>query len=149
MALTWRKSYELGNPVIDAQHKQLVDTFNELMDECYSGAGQDKLESTLNFLCNYVVEHFKDEEEWQAQINYPEYEEHKQIHEACKAKAAELIDEFKKDGPTSAVISKLNYAIGEWVVNHIRMDDAKIASYRMMEKYSKELSDSKNSTLSG
>ena len=135
MAFTWKKSFELGHPLIDAQHKQLVDTFNDLMDACLSGEGRDKLESTLDFLCEYTIKHFNDEEEWQCSINYPEYQNHRQIHEDFKELVTKLMAEFKKGGPTDIVVAELNCAVGEWLVNHIKMDDAKIASFYLQEKY--------------
>jgi len=77
MALTWDKILEIGNPNIDNQHKKLIEMFNVLINACSSGKGQAKLEDSFNFLIEYSIQHFSDEEAWQYNIGYPEYQKHK------------------------------------------------------------------------
>jgi hemerythrin-like metal-binding protein len=129
MAYEWNKSYEIGNPAIDAQHKQLVDMFNGLMSACTSRKGHEEIERALHFLVEYTVKHFADEEEWQKKINYPEYKKHKQLHaDFCKTVAA-LFTQFRTEGASSGMVVKLNSSVGTWLINHIRQEDAKIRAF--------------------
>ena len=129
MAYIWKKEYETNNISVDRQHKQLVDIFNKFMEDCMSGKSFAKLDEMLKFLCEYTVKHFSDEENWQKQINYPGYMNHKKIHDAFKQTALNLYDKFKKEGSSASMIVQLNKDIGEWLVNHILFEDQKIAAY--------------------
>jgi hemerythrin len=103
--------------------------FNDLITACSSGKGSAELEKSLGFLVDYTVKHFADEESWQSSVNYPEYQKHRQIHNDFKAKVTGLVAQFKKDGPTPVILVTLNSAVGEWLINHIRQEDAKIGSF--------------------
>jgi hemerythrin len=76
--MLWKDTYELGVPVIDAQHKELfkrVDSFLQVLrSEDSWDAKIPKINETLAFMKGYVVEHFRDEEEYQRSINYPGYQ---------------------------------------------------------------------------
>ena len=54
-----------GNTLIDSEHRQLFAAVNDLMDACSQGHGRDKIQSTVQFLSDYVVKHFGDEENLQ------------------------------------------------------------------------------------
>ena len=64
---------------IDAEHKQLFDAINDLMDACAQGVGREKIMSTTQFLNSYVNKHFGDEEKLQVQSKYPGYAAHKPV----------------------------------------------------------------------
>jgi len=129
MAIAWSKELEIGNETIDMQHKKLIEKFNVLMSACADGRGRDELESSLDFLCEYTVQHFSDEEALQRKINYPEYEKHKQLHDDFKVRVTNLVDQFKQEGPSSAIVIRLSTDVGEWLIKHIKREDAKFASY--------------------
>ena len=73
-----------GNSLIDAEHKQLFDAINDLMDACAQGVGREKIMSTTQFLNSYVNKHFGDEEKLQVQSKYPGYAAQKQFHDGYK-----------------------------------------------------------------
>jgi hemerythrin len=99
------------------------------MNACSARKGRDELESSLNFLCDYTVQHFSDEEALQRQINFPEYERHKRLHDGFKVTVANLVAQFKDEGPSSALVIKLSTDIGDWLIKHIKREDVKVASY--------------------
>jgi len=129
MTITWSTKFEIGDKMIDMEHKQLVEKYNGLISACSTGQEREELESALDFLCKYTVKHFYHEELLQLRINYPEYKRHKEIHEAFKVTVADLAVKLKENGPSIPVLVKLNTDIGGWLVNHIRDEDAKIAAY--------------------
>lgn len=129
MGLMWNKELETGNAVIDSQHKQLVDKFNVLMDACAYGHGAEEVESALKFLAEYTVRHFTDEEELQLQYGYPNYENHKKLHEQFKVTVGNLSDMLDRDGITPRLILKLNSDIGNWLRTHIMCEDLDIANF--------------------
>lgn len=129
MACVWSKELETGNQTIDTQHKQLIQALNNLMNACAEGKGRAELDNMLNFLTDYTIKHFTDEENMQIQHEYPNYNSHKVLHETFKKNIAELADELKKEGPTIVLVGKLNSRIGDWLLNHIKREDMLVAAH--------------------
>jgi len=129
MDCVWSQDLETGNATIDNQHQQLIATVNALYEAYLSGKGREEVERTMEFLVGYTVKHFTDEEALQRKYDYPEYHEHKQAHTDFKAVALGLSAELYRDGPTDEFIRKVYVTIGEWLVNHIKGEDFKMAAY--------------------
>jgi hemerythrin len=115
--------------MIDTQHKQLFQAINALLDACASGHGRDALDKTMTFLADYTAKHFGDEEKLQQQYKYPDYPNHKNLHEGFKRTVADLARQLKADGPTVALVAKVNTGVGGWLVTHIQREDKKVAAH--------------------
>ncbi|MDR1480137.1 MAG: hemerythrin family protein [Planctomycetaceae bacterium] len=129
MAYAWSKDLETGNLLIDTQHQQLIKAVNELLAACSTGQGRDVLNNTLNFLESYTAKHFGDEERLQIQHQYPDYTNHKVLHENFKKFVNELVNQIKTSGATTSLVSKVTFGVGDWLVNHIKKEDMKVAVY--------------------
>jgi len=127
MQYEWSSALETGYLGIDEQHKQLVASLNDLLLACKHGTHRAELQKTMNFLVNYTVKHFTDEEAFQLEHNYPEYERHKQLHEDFKVTASELAERLVREGGSIAMLSELHTVIGGWLVSHIQGEDMKVA----------------------
>ena len=123
------KSLETGNPIIDSEHKSLIDAINSLLDACASGHGRDKIFQTMQFLLDYTEKHFSHEEKLQQQSGYPDYANHKQLHEGFKRTVRQLAEDFNKKGPTVELVSRVNTQVGTWLVAHIKREDVKVAAH--------------------
>ena len=137
MAYLWSKDLEIGNQMIDNQHKQLIEALNNLLEACSSAKGQETLNKTMNFLVDYTVKHFADEEKLQIQYKYPDYENHKKLHDNFKKVVSELAVQLKNEGATISLVTKVNSQIGSWLRNHIKKEDIKIAEFIKKQKESK------------
>ncbi|MDR2167486.1 MAG: bacteriohemerythrin [Clostridiales bacterium] len=126
----WKDSYAIGHELIDSQHRRLFDYAENLM----STLGQQlefeeykrQIVETLGFLKKYTIEHFKDEEEYQREVNYEGYEAHKKLHakliQDVLRHEKELVEsEFKPE----AVKSFLGFLL-TWLVYHVAGEDQKI-----------------------
>jgi len=129
MDYVWRQDLETGNATIDNQHKRLIAVVNSLYEAYRSGKGREEVERTMEFLVGYTVKHFADEEALQRKYDYPDYHLHRQFHIDFKGTAQELSAELYRDGPTDDFIRKVYVTIGEWLVNHIKGEDFKMATY--------------------
>jgi hemerythrin len=78
---------------------------------------------------SYTAKHFGDEEKLQIQYQYPDYMNHKTLHEGFKKFVNELATQIKKDGPTAALISKVTFGVGDWLISHIKKEDTKVAGH--------------------
>ncbi len=129
MAFTWNPSLETGNQIIDSQHKELIKAVNDLLDACQQGQAADKAGKTLDFLISYTKRHFADEEALQNRSNYPDRHNHRKLHESLLKTVADLAAEMKKSGPTPVLVNKLVRNVGDWLVNHIKKEDAKVSAH--------------------
>jgi hemerythrin len=129
MAYKWDSSLETGHEMIDNQHKQLVAALNKLLEACRSGQGQTELAKTLDFMSGYTIKHFSDEEKLQVKYQYPDYLVHKRYHDDFKVVVKNLAEELIREGPTDELIAKVNTSIGDWLLNHIKGDDFRMAAF--------------------
>ena len=122
MAMKYELTSDLmtGNSLIDAEHKQLFDAINDLMDACAQGVGREKIMSTTQFLNSYVNKHFGDEEKLQVQS--------KQFHDGYKRQLSQTTQALIAEGPTVKALGDLNRIVGV-LVSHIRIEDKKLARH--------------------
>lgn len=117
-----------GNSLVDAQHRQLFDAVNRLMDACAAGKGRDQIRDTVNFLNDYVVRHFQDEERLQVQSRYPGYAEHQKFHTGYRRQLSQTAQELIQQGPTVKALGDLNRAVAI-LISHIRTEDKRMARH--------------------
>ena len=129
MAYTWDSTLESGYEKVDNQHKQLVTALNNLIEASSSGKGDKAVLQTLDFLTGYAIKHFMDEEKLQVQFNYPDYLNHKRIHDEFKGKVGQFVDKVKTEGPTQEIINEVSMAVGSWLLSHIKGDDFRMATF--------------------
>lgn len=119
MAIEWRASYEIGVPKIDVQHKELFDKVNALLAACSSKEGKEEVVNTLNFLGDYVVKHFSDEEKLQVESGYPDYLNHKAAHDKFIKEYKDLKERFEQEGASLNFVITVNRVVVDWLIKHI------------------------------
>ena len=127
--IAWKEDYELGNSFVDSQHKRLFELVNNIGKSCRENDDIGSLCETLDFLLQYTIQHFSDEEALQIKYEFPEYENHKKLHEEFEAAVSEKVSEFKKTGSTEELNDTVNEIVITWLVNHILKEDMKIGTY--------------------
>lgn len=125
----WSEELSSGFKEIDDQHKELINRVNKLLDACNLGKGRQEIGDTLNFLADYVVEHFNSEEKYMKQYNYPGLSEQIEQHKYFVSYVGELKNEFEKNGPSISLTMKLSKNLVEWLVNHIMKIDKKAGAF--------------------
>ncbi len=63
------------------------------------------------------------------QYGYPDMVNHKRYHEEFKRTVRDLTDHLNKEGPTVALVGKVNNSIAGWLINHIKVQDVKVAAH--------------------
>ena len=87
----------------------------------------NQVNETLEFMKDYVVTHFRDEEAYQKEIGYPESESHKKVHSDMVAYVAMVSDQYEKNGYEETLIQQFAGKLLTWLINHVAADDQKIA----------------------
>ena len=129
MDYTWDKSLETGHGIIDEQHRQLFTTLVNLVEASGQGLGKEQIYTTLDFLSEYTIMHFKTEEDLQTEYGYPDFPAHKKSHDDFKATIYELIYTLKKKGPDKKLIDSVVQTVGDWLTTHIKGSDIEMAAY--------------------
>jgi len=125
--IVWDNSFETGISEFDNQHKKLVNIVNGLYNAIQDGRAQNEIETILNELVDYTVYHFDSEEKAFKQFGYPEYANHKKIHEALKSQVGKFLNEYQS-GKASIGFNLLEF-LKSWLLNHIKVEDKKYGKF--------------------
>ena len=116
----WNANFETGIPLIDEQHKKLVQLINKLTCRLSSRSEASELNTIFAELADYAVYHFRSEEEiWHKFLPEDPWElEHKQTHERfvevmLSLRAADTGQSV--EGVIESIIKFLTH----WLVYHI------------------------------
>jgi len=134
MRLNWDDSLSTGIINIDNQHKELLSRLSEFLVAMEDGKGKNEIKDTLDFLEEYVIKHFNDEEEIQKKNNYPKYNLQHQQHEAFKEELKKLRDTFDKAGESVLLALNIQGKIINWVKNHIMTLDKELGEFLIENK---------------
>ncbi|MDR1174628.1 MAG: bacteriohemerythrin [Treponema sp.] len=125
----WDKSLEVGNKIIDEQHRQLIDALNNFLNIRREKKPNSELRKSLDFLNDYTIKHFYEEEQLQKKYQYPDYENHKKLHEGLKKVVRELQIRLIMKGPSDDLFNDVQTMVGDWLVAHIKTQDTRIGAY--------------------
>ena len=126
----WKEHYRIGSDLVDSQHKELFDRVGSCIkagqDE---GAREERLEqvqATLEFMKEYVVIHFRDEEALQAEIGYPGLEKHAAIHAAFREEIRAVAQRVEQEGFDEEKVQEFASRVMTWLLMHVGKEYQKI-----------------------
>lgn len=129
----WKDSYLLGVGLIDDQHRELFDRVEAFLKILRAPVSWEErvtgVNETLEFMKNYVVTHFHDEEAYQQRIGYPGYEAHKAIHDGMVAYVVQVSHEYEQAGFDEKSIQQFAGKLLAWLINHVAAEDQRIAKF--------------------
>ena len=119
MAIKWSEDLSLGIKEIDDQHKELFRQMDIFINAINAGKGKDEVGEIIDFLENYVIEHFGMEEKKMLSLNYHNYPAHKSLHTTFMTSLWNIKQSYEKSGGTSMNVVLLNTQLNGWLKNHI------------------------------
>ena len=129
--IRWDPKFLLGIPLIDEQHKHLVELCNKLYTEVMESRAkygnenntkwQNTLVGTLKECVNYVTTHFSNEEKIMKVVGYERFSEHKNRHDEFTKKVLETAKGFNSMDFSDAI--KFCKFLYEWILSHIAHED--------------------------
>lgn len=126
IALEWSPRLMVGEPSIDAQHKRLVDLFNQLNDALHSTLPKEKIAEILNALLEYTQFHFAHEASLMKKFNYPGESAHLARHDDLVRSALDYKRRFEQGEPIG--VDLVNF-VRDWLTQHILKTDRELANH--------------------
>ena len=112
----WNDRFATGVDRIDRQHQQLFTAVNQLHEAYIKGEAKPQVERAIAFLVQYVVDHFRTEEDHMQRIAYPGFAEHAAAHAQLVARVAALKAGFDAGEPVAGDLVTL---LADWLKSHI------------------------------
>jgi len=137
MYLTWDNSLSVGIDSIDNQHKELLNCIEQLLISIEDEKSNDEVIKTLDFLEEYVVKHFNEEEEIQRKTNYPLLDIQHIQHENFKSDLKEFRRVFETHGVSTVLALNIQQNLVDWVKNHIMNLDKDLGDFLIEIGYNK------------
>ena len=121
--IKWNDKYSVGISMIDEEHKKFIGILNKAIFAKGYNDNSEKLRKVLREMTNYALTHFKTEEDYMKEFNYPEYQDHKEEHRHFSTETIAYQDKVIKGDFQIAneIIEYLKW----WLVNHIQVTDKK------------------------
>ena len=120
----WNDSYLLGIPMIDNQHKNFfvildnLETLNQKQEK-------SEMHSLINELQNYVIYHFKTEEDLMVKSQSPNIDLHVMEHELFRKKVEEFHHSYYNNN--AELLNEMISFMRKWLIIHISGTDAEYA----------------------
>ena len=121
----WSPEHEVGITIIDAQHHEMVDRLNDLVDLLKTGRDRDSILHALRALVTFTRKHFATEERLMSQHpGWPQRVEHAQEHR-------KLLDDLMSltvNVDVKSMTLTTRY-LQEWLTRHIESADRPLGAW--------------------
>jgi hemerythrin len=126
MYIHWKKTYETGHPLIDAEHRILVMLFRKLDIAIKTREPEATISRIVLEVKRYVQFHFASEENLMYETNYPYIEEHIAVHTHLLVKLNNMMSKLtsRQEFPDDV----LDF-LSDWLTKHISQHDKELAVY--------------------
>ncbi len=125
----WSEDLATGIAEIDRQHQELFARLNRILEACAEQKGRQEVGSYIQFLEEYVIEHFQAEEKQMEAHAYPALAGHRAEHVQFTAQIHKIKEEFNEYGTAIHVLLMAIRASGDWLVSHIKKVDKAMAEF--------------------
>jgi len=126
--MLWNQRYETGNTQVDDEHKEIFMLVQKVIDSTEDNADV-RIESTIDFLANYAVNHFKNEEGLMTESNYPAMPVHKKQHDDFVVEVLALRERVKNEEDNSKNNADVTKVIVNWLTDHVLGSDKVMADH--------------------
>jgi hemerythrin len=135
LSIEWNTYLAVGVERIDDQHKEIFRHVNEFMDAINQGTGPLQVIQVLEFLVNYTIIHFHDEEELMTESHFPDTDPHKEEHAKFCQDVLKLKDQITTKGVNKVNVLQTSHALVTWLVQHILGTDKALADHLRSHKH--------------
>jgi hemerythrin len=122
--IEWKAEFSVGVPSIDHEHRELIESINELIDVAHGGGSYDKVSGALGEIYTQIAAHFALEERIMRNARYDGYPEHKEDHEDLLDALRDIMDKVDYDGAYDE--DRLSTELERWFSVHFQTQDARL-----------------------
>ncbi len=122
--IEWKDEFSLGVPSIDHEHRELIELINESYDHVAESNSNIAIQVFLGEIYAKISAHFALEEKLMKEINYDQYDEHKQDHEILLGDILDIMDEC--DQKTLLDEKEFSERLTPWFTEHFKTKDARL-----------------------
>ncbi len=119
----WTEDLAFGIPVIDRDHKMLIEFMQDFLENIKEDYSLNKLQTTLSFLKDYTNMHFEHEEALMKDIEYEDFEKHQVMHIKFCYNIEKIEGEFVPGFDIKKSLSQTRFLLYTWYTNHIKNTD--------------------------
>ena len=123
----WNSSFSVGNAEMDAQHKQLFHILQDMYNYLQVKDSIESIHKCMAELKNYAVHHLSEEEELMKKVEYPDFANHKAMHDRMTKKIIEFEKSLESHG--HFVAYDIIQFVSNWLIHHIREEDTKYGNF--------------------
>ncbi len=123
MPVLWNDNLASGSTEIDTQHKELFKRIDSLLSALEKGSGKEEIARTIQYLSDYVVLHFGNEEGYMAKFGYSSATAHKAQHEQFVKNFVKLKERLMMEGINPQLTEETRQLVVDWLINHIKYSD--------------------------
>jgi len=124
--MEWLSKFEVGNEKIDLEHRVFFDLVKGIAEANENGDSRDRIRRLVAETMKYAEFHFLSEENMMIDVNYPEFEEHHEHHNALMRKLQLYTVKFESGDDN---ISELINFLVEWFSEHTTNEDLMLSRY--------------------
>ncbi len=129
MPILWNDNLASGSTEIDTQHKELFRRINDLLGALEKGSGKEEMAKTIQYLSDYVVFHFGNEESYMAKFGYSSTSAHKAQHEQFVKNFVKLKERLMLEGINAQLTEDTTQLVVDWLINHIKYSDRALGMF--------------------
>ncbi len=128
--LVWNDRYNIGVETIDREHKKLFGILNKLFDL----RRQEKkshwvCQEAVKYFKEHTLQHFSDEEDYMASVEYAGLETHRRIHKDFRERTLPALErELERTNYSENSINHFFGVCAGWLVGHTLIEDPMIVS---------------------
>jgi hemerythrin-like metal-binding protein len=132
--IEWNSEFEIGNPNIDSQHKELFTNAVKLQHAIENNEVKEVIDELMSFLGEYTVSHFNDEEELMTAENYTFAERQKRQHINFLKAYKLLMEEINSNTMSKTYLMfRTQVLLIDWIVNHVLKEDLHFGKFLAMK----------------
>jgi len=124
----WDEIYETGNEIVDNEHKEIFTLVEKVLSATFEKRSKE-IDTTIDFLTDYVVEHFLHEEQLCDECSYPDSSVHKAQHANFAQNVGKLVERIATHENSLNISLEINKTIVDWLTDHIMKSDKALADY--------------------
>ncbi|MBV7276125.1 bacteriohemerythrin [Clostridium thailandense] len=127
----WKKEYSINIKIVDDEHRKLFEIGQSIYDLAINKNYVDYYDRILDLideLKEYTVYHFSDEERVMRLYDYPDFDNHKKIHEEFVGKIENVNLNTVDDDQQKSILRLMDF-VYVWIDEHILGQDLKIKDY--------------------